>query len=183
MTILVDSPIQATAPATEQATGYAVVYDRSAKQYSVVSDDGEIAATFPAGSKDAAERFVIGLLDPTLAAMTERMVARQPQLEAVAWRGAALVARNAVSIWEVTNSQPFAAAVMKSEPVRLGQLGWYGLQPLHTGGVSCECDHYIYEQAPTYEATGKRPGTRRVCKHIAAYYLHLRTRMTDGGVR
>jgi hypothetical protein len=103
------------------------------------------------------------MLDPDLYAAAERMIANQPQLERVVWKGVELVINEAVEVYAVPHNTVLAM-VDSSDGY-----GRYAIENIN-GHISCQCESWQGLTAPL------TTGGRRVCKHVSAMYLWNFTR-------
>jgi hypothetical protein len=140
-----------------------ISYNRSDREYQWISPDGEII-TAPAKAKGELFRHAVAVLDPELARAANRMIEADPQLERVVWRGVEIVANNGV---EVLPAAPAGVVAMVDSSDAYGR---YALETT-AHGLTCQC--VSFNEYPTYSQDG-----RSVCKHVAAFGLHMATKET-----
>ncbi|MBX3056911.1 MAG: hypothetical protein KF770_10605 [Anaerolineae bacterium] len=140
-----------------------IQYDRRARQYTWIEPESGEVFTFPAKAKGDAYKFAVSMLDPDLYTAAQRMIARHPQLERVAWKAVELVAGGGVE-----NYAPPKGNVLAMVDSSDG-LGRYAIQ-VEDGYTSCQCEHFASFAAPVTDSGS------RICKHIAAYHLYLLVR-------
>lgn len=139
-----------------------ITYDRAAKEYQWVSPDGEIV-TAPSKSKAELFRAAVAVLDPELDTAVRTFLAADPQLERVMWRGVEIVVNGGV---EVLAGAPSGIVAMVDGSDEYGR---YALEATEYG-IICQCVHFADGYAPLTQSGN------RICKHIAAYTLHIITR-------
>jgi hypothetical protein len=142
-----------------------IIYNRSQRQYEWTDpDSGEILAA-PSGkaNKQNLFRAVVGMLDPDLSTAAERMIANNPQLERVVWKGVEIVISGGVEVYAVPQGS-VEAMVDSSDGY-----GRYAIEN-NNGHISCQCEHWQSMDAPLTQRG------HRVCKHIAAKALWQYTR-------
>ena len=141
-----------------------ITFDRSEKLYKWTDPQTGEVITAPAKCRGDLFRAAVGMLDPDLYAAAGRMIAKNPQLERVAWRAVELIVGDGV---EILAGAPGGVWAMVASSDGYGR---YAITSDESGFDVCQCEHYATFAAPM-TATG-----RRVCKHIAAARLYLATR-------
>ena len=145
-----------------------IEYDRKAKHYRWEDpQSGTVLTATSKQEKPALFKAAVAMLDPDLYASAERMIEDNPQLERVVWKGVEIVGGNGVEVFPTPKGQVVAMVNSQGD-----EYGRYAIQ--NDGNeVSCQCEHWQSMAAPI------TPEGRMVCKHIAAWMLHLYTRLTD----
>jgi len=141
-----------------------ITYNRSARRYEFLEpESGEILSA-PPGPKNKAQLFqaALALLEPDLNDAAANWIDEEPTLERVIWRGAELVANGGVDTYP--GEGMLIAKVDSSD-----EYGRYAVT-IDGGYLACECPHWQEMGAP-FASNGER-----ICKHIAAFHLHQRSR-------
>jgi hypothetical protein len=143
-----------------------ITYDRTQRQYEWTNPDSGETLTAPCGAANKADLFkqAVALLDPDLYQAAVHWLEDEPSLERILWRGVELVTKSAVET--LLDAGLTVAKVASSD-----QYGRYSIT-IEDGYLACECPHWRDMNAP-YASNGQR-----VCKHLAAFTLHQRTRET-----
>lgn len=143
-----------------------VIYNRSARAYTVVDGDGMLYE-FPAGpqGKHAAVRFALQMEHSDVYAAVERWLDEAPQLERTLWKAAEIVISGGVEVFPAPRAG-VVAMVLSSDGY-----GRYAIGQDSGGYLTCQCAHFQEGEPPR-----ETDSMQAVCKHVGAYRLHLRTR-------
>jgi hypothetical protein len=132
-----------------------ITYDRQARQYRWTDPESGEILTAPAKQKAELFRAVVGMLDPDVYAVANRLVQKYPYMERYIWRGVELVINDAVEVFAAPAGD--VIAVVESSDV----YGRYAIRH-NQDGLSCECESFTGFTAPMTE-TGQM-----MCKHLLA---------------
>lgn len=139
-----------------------ITYNPSERRYEFVDPDSGEIFTAPAKQKHELFKALVGMLEPGLYDAVHRWLEDEPYLERILWRGAELAATNGV---ETFPGEGHLLAMVQSSDA----YGRYSVT-IEDGYIVCECA-YFQDGNPPLDVNGQR-----VCKHVAAFHLHQRTR-------